>query len=335
VNGEDGVGIAAVEEARLPDEVGDLLCAPDRLRDHEQDGVDGLEAVRRAPLLHRRPLRFEEAHGVLELRERLLPAIVLPPHEHRRLHELVRDRGGERVAVDDLLARRLLVRRRREPDERVRPERADRVRERGAVVDVVLVCEQKEIAERLQVRVELVAERLVEGVHALPLLPRRPDERLDREDVQLDAVGLGVVDGREVLGGDDQRLDLHPGEQALRVPRREVRDRLLEDRPPRRDDGEVAVAALGEVLDRDRDDVRLADAGRRVDDGLERRRPSLDVVVLRKRVREGAERFAVRLAQVEPRRDRVDRGVVDVERPRRRCELGHAGARSASGSAGA
>ena len=51
--------------------------------------------------------------------------------------------------------------------------------------------------------------------------------------------------------------------------------------------------------------------------------------------RKGRSRLAVGVAQVEARRDGVDRRVVDVERPARPDRLGHAGARSGSGSAGA
>src|SRR5581483_7064404 len=142
----------------------------------------------------------------------------------------------------------------------------------------------------------------------------------------------GVVDGGEVLAGDDERLDLHPAEQALPVTRREVGDRLLENRPARGDDREVAVAALGEVLDRAGNDVRLPDAGRRVDNRLERRLAPLDVVVLGERVGDRPQRLAVRLAEVEPRRDRVDRGVVDLELLPCRLRGAHAGAGSARGS---
>ena len=99
----------------------------------------------------------------LSLRQRVLP-VVLAPDDDRGLDQLVGDRGGERVAEDDLVVRRLLVRRRRQPDEDPRVEITDRLRERRPVVAVVLVGEDDEMLGRLEVGVELGSETLLELV---------------------------------------------------------------------------------------------------------------------------------------------------------------------------
>ena len=104
----------------------------------------------------------------------------------------------------------------------------------------------------------------------------RPDQRLDGEQVDLDLVV--VVHRRahrrrgEVLGRDHDRLEAHRSEQALAVTGREVVLGLVQDRAARSDDHEVAHAVSGdEQLHRPGQDVGLADASGRVDDGLERR----------------------------------------------------------------
>ena len=61
-----------------------------------------------------------------------------------------------------------------------------------------------------------------------------------------------------------------------------------------------------EVLDRRGQDVGLADTGRGIDDGLERRRLAVDLEVLGDLEDDALKRLLVRLAQVEPSSDRCD-----------------------------
>jgi excisionase family DNA binding protein len=101
--------------------------------------------------------------------------------------------------------------------------------------------------------------------------------------------------------------EAHRSEEALRVPGRQVVARLLEDRPTGRDDDEVAHAVGGgEELHLPGEDVRLANAGRRIDHALERRLALVDVVPLRNLGGEALDRVGVWLAQVEPGSDLLD-----------------------------
>jgi hypothetical protein len=127
----------------------------------------------------------EERDSVGELRERVL-TVVLAPHDDRSLDELVRDGCREGVAKDDLILRRLLVRRRRQPDEDPRVKVTNGARERRAVVAVVFVGEDDELLARLKMGIELGPEALLELVRLPADLRLRLDERLNGEEVDLD-----------------------------------------------------------------------------------------------------------------------------------------------------
>ena len=162
-------------------------------------------------------LELEQRHAVQELGHRI-GEVVLAPDDHRRLDVAVRDRLRQRVAVDDLLGRRLGMRRRRQTDEQMGIEVAHGLRERRPVVGVVLVGEHDEILGLLQAGVERGAEALLKLVGLLAELRAGLRQRLDGEYEQLDP--FGIVHrrphrrAREVLRGDDHGFDLHSPEQA-------------------------------------------------------------------------------------------------------------------------
>src|SRR6266545_8257994 len=164
----------------------------------------------------------------------------------------------------------------------------------------MFVGKDDQVVKALQVRIEGVAETFLKLVRASAQLRLRLGERLHREYVELRllrVVHRGTHRRRgEVLARDDDRPNLHAVEEALPVARGEVRDRLLEDGPPRRDDREVADAVAREVLHRPGKDVRLPDPGGHIDDGLEGRRLTVDLKVLADLEDDALERFLVRLA---------------------------------------
>ena len=174
----------------------------------------------------------------------------------------------------------------------------------------MLVGEHHEILSLLQARVERGAQPLLELVRPLAELRAGLGQRLDGEDEQLDL--FGVVHrrphrrAREVLRGDDHRLDVHAAEEAALAPGGEVFDGLGEDRASGRHHREVAHPLGREVLERRGEHVGLARAGGAVDHALKRRRRTLGVEVVVRSPRDRFERFAVGQAQVEGRGDRLD-----------------------------
>src|ERR1051326_627170 len=103
--------------------------------------------------------------------------------------------------------------------------------------------------------IELSSEALLELPGLAPDLGLGLDQRLHREEIDLH--GGRVVHRcpydrrREVVGRDDYGREAHRAEEALRVTRREVVARLLEDRAARRHDHEIANGvSSGEELTR-------------------------------------------------------------------------------------
>ena len=174
----------------------------------------------------------------------------------------------------------------------------------------MLVREHHEILGLLQAGVERGAKTLLKLVGLLAELRAGFRQRLNGEDEQLDL--FGVVHrrthsrAREVLRGDDHRLDVHAAEEAALAPGGEVFDGLGEDRASGRHDREVAHPLGREVLERRGEHVGLARAGGAVDHALKRWSLTLGVEVVVRAPRDRFERFAVGQAQVEGRGDRLD-----------------------------
>ena len=243
---QDRVGELAAEELRRAEDRAVLVGIVDVLGDDEHHRIDRC-GTRRAARRRRSPLasRSSSVTPSVSLVSGVRP-IVLPADDHRRLDELVGDRGGERIAEDDLVLRRLLVRRRRQADQHPRVEVADRLRERRAVVGVVLVGEDDEVLDRLEVGVELGSEALLELVRLAAGLRFGLDQRLDGEEVDLDlrsssiaARMAGVAKFSDVI---TTGWKLIGPSRLFGMARREVVPGLLQDRPARRDDHEVAHA---------------------------------------------------------------------------------------------
>ena len=160
----------------------------------------------------------------------------------------------------------------------------------------------------LQVFVEVGTETLLELVGLARGLALRLDERLDREQVDLD---LGLVVHRrphgwrgEVVRGDDHRLEAHGSQQALAMTRREVVLGLLQDGLARCHDHKVPHPVGGDQqFHRPDEDIGLANACRRVDHSLERRLVLLHVVVLRYRGVDGPNGLSIGRAKIQPNRD--------------------------------
>ena len=234
----------------------------------------------------------------------MIGQVVLATDEHRRLDELIRNSASERIPIDDLLGRGLLVGRRREADENLGHEFADRRRERLSVVAVVLVREHDQVFLLLKVIVESLAQALLELARPTAGLRIGLKQSLDREHEQLD---LGLVlhrcahhGCREVLRGDDDRLCLHTGQQAPRMARSEVVYGLPKDGLSGCDYGEVAHAFNSEVVDRRGHHVGLADGCGQVDHAFKWRFTAIDLVVLGDRLGDRVESVHVGYAQIKP-----------------------------------
>jgi len=328
VHDQDGVaGVLAARKTGRAQQLRVALGVIDARRDHEHHRVDRRSAGLRAVALDCLSLGLEQPHAVEELGHRV-GTVVLATDEDRGLDQAVGDRGGQRIAVDDLLGRRPAVRRCGQADERPRREIANRRRKAGAVVAVVLVGEDDQVVLGVEALVERPAEALLELVRPSALLARRLGERLDGEDEQFDSPRVihrpAHSGGVEVLRRDDHRVDLHAGEQALGVAARELGDGLVKDRPARGDHSKVACAGARQVLDRAGEDVRLANAGRGVDDALERRRAPIDVEPLRELGSKRLDGAHIRFAKIETAGDRVQASSVE-ERQRHGASSGTLG----------
>jgi len=172
---------------------------------------------------------------------------------------------------------------------------------------VVLVGEDQKAIQILEVRVEGLAQALLELVGPAADLAVGLDEGLDGEDVELHLVRvIHRRPGRwtvEVIGGDDDGLDLHPAQQALGFPGGEVPDGLAQDCASWSDHCEVAHSLAREIFNGRRDDEGLAHRGGKVDNCLEGWGLTLHFVVLCHCRRNRLDRPAVRVAQVQPSAD--------------------------------
>ena len=127
---QDRVGIGAVEELGPSAGSADLVSISDALRDDEHDGVDRLRQVLAPGDEPAFPLALSRVMPSVSLVAAIGP-IILAPDDHRRLDQLVGDRCGERVAEDDLILRRVLVRRSGKSEQHPRVEVADGVEKAG------------------------------------------------------------------------------------------------------------------------------------------------------------------------------------------------------------
>src|SRR5258708_8867375 len=231
------------------------------------------------------------------------------------LNQLVGTRQSQRIAVDQLFWRRLLVWSCCEADQHPRHKFADRGRERLAIVAVVLVRKDDEVFLFLEVIVKSLAESLLELAGLATRLGIGLKQRLNREDKEF---YLRVVVHRrshhrrsEVFGGNYDGLDFHAAQKTLGMPRREVIDGLAENRLAGCDHSEVAHALGREVVNRSGPYLWFTHCGGEADHTLARRLASVNVVLLTNPPGHRVPRPTLGGAQIQPSSHRLDRVGID------------------------